>query len=91
MISVRQVDEDGILAGFSLGGWRLHKTDLLLVRGPNVHPLYTLYVTLRESDLFLVDILVSYLWHGCLRHLNKTDITHLSKAEFIPKLSFLDH
>jgi hypothetical protein len=38
-----------------------------------------------------VDILVSSLWHGRLRHLSKADITHLSKAGYIPKLSFSDH
>ena len=56
-----------------------------------VHSLYPLYVTLREGDLFLVDIPVSSLWHGRLRHLNKADITHLSRVGYIPKLSFSDH
>jgi hypothetical protein len=50
-----------------------------------------LYVTLREGDLFVVDILVSSLWHGRLGHLSKTGITYLSKADYIPKLSFSDH
>jgi hypothetical protein len=38
-----------------------------------------------------VDILVSSLWHGRLGHLCKAGITHLSKAGYIPKLSFSDH
>jgi 5'-3' exoribonuclease 2 len=38
-----------------------------------------------------VDILVSSLWHGRLGHLSKTDITYLSKAGYIHKLSFSDH
>jgi transposase InsO family protein len=50
-----------------------------------------LYVTLREGDLFVVDILVSSLWQGGLGHLSKTGITYLSKAGYIPKLSFSDH
>ena len=55
------------------------------------YSLYPLYVTLREGDLFLVDILMSSLWHGRLRHLSKAGITHLSRAGYIPKLSFSDH
>jgi hypothetical protein len=50
-----------------------------------------LYVTLREGDLFVIDISVSSLWHGRLGHLSKTGISFLSKAEYIPKLSFSDH
>ena len=69
----------------------LHKGNLLLARGPKVHFLYPLYITLREGDLFLFDIPVSSLWHRRLRHLSKADITHLSKAGYIPKLSFRDH
>jgi transposase InsO family protein len=53
--------------------------------------LYPLYVTLREGDVFVVDILVSSLWHGRLGHLSKTGITYLSKACYIPKPSFSDH
>ena len=64
LISVGQLDEAGIHAGFSSGGWTLHRGNLLLARGPKVHSLYPLYVTLREGDLFLVDIPVSSLWHG---------------------------
>ena len=91
MISVGQLDESGIRAGFSSGGWTLHRGNLLLARGPKVHSLYPLYVTLREGDLILVDIPVSSLWHGRLGHLSKADITHLSRAGYIPKLSFSDH
>jgi hypothetical protein len=46
---------------------------------------------LREGDVFIVDIPVSSLWHGRLGHLSKTGITYLSKAGYIPKLSFSDH
>ena len=53
--------------------------------------MYPLYVTLREGDLFLVDIPMSSLWHGRLGHLSKAGITHLSKAGYILKLSFSDH
>ena len=59
LISIRQLDEDGIHVGFSLGGWTLHGVSLLLARGPKVHSLYQLYVTLGEDNLFPVDILVS--------------------------------
>ena len=59
MISVGQLDEAVIRAGFSSGGWTLDRGNLLLARGPKVHSLYPLYVTLREGDLFLVDISVS--------------------------------
>jgi hypothetical protein len=45
----------------------------------------------REGDLFVIDIPVSSLWHGRLGHLSKTDISFLSKAGYIPKLSFTDH
>jgi hypothetical protein len=38
-----------------------------------------------------MDIPMSSLWHGRLSHLRKTDITHLSKADYIPKLSLSDH
>jgi hypothetical protein len=41
--------------------------------------------------VFVVDILVSSLWHGRLSHLSKAGITYLSKAGYIPKLSFSDH
>ena len=51
----------------------------------------TCYVTLREGDLFLVNIPVSSLWHRRLGHLSKAVITHLSRAGYIPKLSFSDH
>ena len=64
LILVGQLDEDGIRAGFSSGGWKLHKGNLLLARGPKVHSLYPLYVSLKEGDLFLVDIPVSSLCHG---------------------------
>jgi hypothetical protein len=50
-----------------------------------------LYITLREGDVFVVDIPVSTLWHERLGHLSKTGITYLSKASYIPKLSFSDH
>ena len=56
LISARQLDEDSIRAGFSSRGWTLHKGNLMLARGPKVHYLYPLYVTLKEGDLFLVDI-----------------------------------
>ena len=62
-----------------------------VARGPKVHSLYPLYITLREGGLFLVDIPVSSLWHGRLGHLSKAGIMHLSKAGYIPKLSFSDH
>ena len=52
MISVGQLDEAGIRVGFSSGGWTLNRGNLLLARGPKVHSLYPLYVTLREGDLF---------------------------------------
>ena len=61
LITVGQLDEENIRVGFSLEGWTIHKGNLLLVQGPNIHSLYPLYVTLREGDLFLVDILVSSL------------------------------
>jgi hypothetical protein len=53
--------------------------------------MYPLYVMLKEGDLFVVVISVSSLWHGRLGHLSKTGITYLSKAGYIPKLSFSDH
>ena len=69
----------------------LHKGNLLVARGPKVHSLYPLYVTLKHGDLFLADIPLSSLWHGRLRHLSKAGITYLSRAGYIPKLSFVDH
>ena len=39
----------------------------------------------------MVDIPMSSLWHERLGHLSKAGITHLSKAGYIPKLSFSDH
>ena len=77
VITVGQLDEAGIRAGFSSGGWTLHRGNLLLARG-QVHSLYPLYVTLTEGDLFLVDIPVSLSWHGRLGNLSKANITHLS-------------
>ena len=56
LIKVGQLDEDGIRAGFSSGGSMLHKRNLLLAQGPKVHSLYPLYVTLREGDIFFIDI-----------------------------------
>jgi hypothetical protein len=61
----------------------LYKGNLLLARGPRIHSLYPLYVMLREGDLFVVD--------RRLGHLSKTRITYLSKANYIPKLSFSDN
>jgi ATP-binding cassette subfamily B (MDR/TAP) protein 1 len=91
LISVGHLDEVGVRASFSSGWWSLHKGNLLLARGPKIHSLYPLYVMLREGDLFVVDIPVSSLWHERLGHLSKAGITHLSKAGYIPKLSFSDH
>ena len=54
LISVGQLDEDGIHANFSSGGWTLHKGNLLLARGPKIHLLYLLYVTLREGEILLL-------------------------------------
>ena len=54
-----------------------------------VHSLYPLYVTLRESGLFLVDLPVSSLSHGRRGHLSKSGI--YLDAGYIPKLSFSDH
>ena len=48
-----------------------------------------LYVTLREGDLFLVDILLLSLWHGWLSHLSKAGITPLSKALPYPQTLLL--
>ena len=59
LISVGQLDEASIRAGFSSEDWTLHRCKLLPARGPKVHSLYPLYVTLKESGLFLVDLLVS--------------------------------
>ena len=50
-----------------------------------------LYVTFREGDLFMVDILVSSVWHDQICHLSKAGIKHLSRASYIPKLSFSEH
>ena len=58
LISVGQLDEDGICARFSSGGWTLHKGNLLLAQGSKVHSLYQLYVPLREGDLFFVDVVL---------------------------------
>jgi hypothetical protein len=91
LISVGQVDEAGFRTNFSSGGWTIHKGNLLPAHGPRIHFLYPLYITLREGDLFVVHILVSLLWHGRLGHLSKTSITYLSKAGYIPKLSFSNH
>ena len=91
LILVGQLDETGIRASFSSGRWSLHRGNLLLARGPKVHSLYLLYVTLIERRHFLVDLPVSLLWHGRLRHLSKSGIMHLSRARYIPKLSFSDH
>jgi hypothetical protein len=91
LISEGQLDEPGIRASFSSGGWSLHKGNLLLAHSPKILSLYPFDVTLREGDLFVVDILVSSLWHERLGHPNKAGITHLSKAGYIPKLSFSDH
>ena len=52
LIAVEQLDEEGMRAGFSSGGWTLHSGNLLLVRGPKLYSLYPLYVTLRETDSF---------------------------------------
>jgi hypothetical protein len=91
LISVGQLDEAGFRTNFSSGGWNIHKGNLLLARGSRIHFLYLLYVTLREGDVFVVDIPMSSLWHGRLGHLSKAGITHVSKAGYIPKLSFSDH
>jgi hypothetical protein len=91
LILVGELDEPGFRTNFSSGGWSLQKGNLLLARGPRIHFLYLLYVTLKEGDLFVMDIPVSSLWHGRLDHLSKTGITYLSKAGYIPKLSFSDH
>ena len=91
LILVGQLVEAGIRVIFSFGGWSLHRGNLLLARGTKVHSLYPLYVTLRESRLFLVDLPVSSLWHGRIGHLSKSSITHLSRAGYIVKLSFFDH
>jgi ATP-binding cassette subfamily B (MDR/TAP) protein 1 len=77
LISVGQLDEAGFRTTFSLGGWNIHKGSLLLARGSRIQSLYPLYVTLREGDVFVVDIPVSSLWHGRLSHLSKTSITLL--------------
>jgi hypothetical protein len=82
---VGQLNEAGFRTNFSSGGWSLHKGNILLGRGPRIHFLYPLYITLREGDLFVVDIPVSSLWHGRLGHLSKADITYLSKVGYIPK------
>jgi hypothetical protein len=91
LISVGQLDEAGFQINFSSRGWSLHKGNLLLACGPRIHFLYPLYVTLKEGDLFVVDIPVSLLWHGIFGHLSKTGITYPSKAGYIPKVSFSDH
>ena len=39
----------------------------------------------------MLDIPVSSLWHERLGHLSKVNIMHLSRARYIPKLSFSDH
>jgi hypothetical protein len=91
LISVGQLDEAGFRTIFSSGRWGIHKGNLLLACGPRIHFLYPLYVTLKEGDLFVVDIPVSSLWHIRLGHLSKAVITYLSKAGYIPKLSFSDH
>jgi hypothetical protein len=84
---VGQLDEAGFQTNFLSGGWTIHKGNLLLARGPRIHFMYPLYVTLKEGDLFFVDITASSLWYGTLGHLSKTGITYLSKAGYIPKLS----
>ena len=49
------------------------------------------FLYFRTHGLVPTDIPVSSLWHGRLRHLIKVVITHLSRAAYIPKLSFSDH
>ena len=44
-----------------------------------------------HCTLCTADIPVSSLWHGRLGHLSKAGIMHLSRAGYIPKLSFSDH
>ena len=90
-ILVGQLDDDGSMSSsYQEGGHSIEETTYLL-QGTKVHSLYPLYVALKDDDLFLVDIPVSSLWHGWLRHLSKAGITHLSKSGYIPKLSFSDH
>ena len=52
--------------------------------------MYLLYITFREGGLFLVDIPVSSLWHGRLRHMSKAGTMHISRVGYIPKFSFFD-
>ena len=73
------------------GRWSHHRENLQTACGPKVHLVYPLYITLRESRIFMVDLPESSPWHGKLGHLSKSGITQLSKAEYIPKLSFSDH
>ena len=49
--------------------------------------------SMSHSDrlTFSFDIPLSSLWHGQLEHLSNTDVTHLSKARYIPNISFADH
>ena len=89
LILVGQLDEDGIRAGFSSGGWTLYKGNLLLAREPKVHSLYLLYITLRQGDLFLVDIPVSSLWQRRLRHLSKAGITPPIQSRLHPQTLLL--
>ena len=51
LISVGQLDEADIRAGFSSGGWTLHRGNLLLARGPKVHSLYPLCHPYGTNDL----------------------------------------
>ena len=53
LISVGKLDETCICAGFSSGGWTLHRGNLLLARGPKVHSLYPLYVLRYQVQLVL--------------------------------------
>ena len=50
-----------------------------------------LYISLRESALFLVDLLVSLLWYGRVGHLSKSGSTYLSRSGYIPKLAISNH
>jgi ATP-binding cassette subfamily B (MDR/TAP) protein 1 len=61
LISVGQLDEADFRTSFSSGEWSIHKGNLLLARGRRIQSLYPLFVTLRESDLFVVDMPMSSL------------------------------
>ncbi|MCO5569960.1 hypothetical protein L7F22_023674 [Adiantum nelumboides] len=90
LILVGRLDDLGYKVTFHQQSWRIVKGHFILAHVSKVGTLYPLYVSNKNSVLYVTELLTVALWHSRLSHMSKKGMETLSRLGYLPSLSFFD-